>query len=731
LLAVSNPRRVTGLATLAARMARCWDGQVVVLHVVRPGRPPSGPSETPPESRGPWPAVGIALDVLEQAGVPAAWLVREAEDAGQAIRETASELRARLIILGWRGVREADGTYLDATLKAVLEDPLWDVMVVGGQTPNRLGRILVPLGMGPHSELALRVAADLACLSRSHEKDPDCQVTALRVISEETHGLSLGTLRHLQHGLGRYAADPRVRRKAVMGPDKVQAILDELHAGYDVVVMGTSREALIDRLLFGDIPQEIAARSSATVVVVRRRTDPLSWLVRRTWHSLVNLLPHLTAEERAAVHENILHGSRSRVDFFAMMGLAATLASLGLLLNSPAVIIGAMLVAPLMSAIVGIGLGLIEGDTALIRTAVSSTVRAMLLAIALSMLLGLLVPDASATPEIMSRASPSLLDLGVALASGAAGAYALCRRDVSEALAGVAIAAALVPPLATVGIGLALGRWDVAGGALLLFVTNLLAIAAAGGVVFLLLGFAPPAAEKQRRNTLQRGLLGTAALLVAITVVLGLLTADSIRTARLDRAIQSAVNSEIAAIPDTELVQATTTAGSDGTLHLSVTVRSTRQFSYAEVLELQKNVAAELQRPVALLLTVIPAVRLNPLVPPTPTPTSSPTATPTALPTSTRTPFQAPAGPIVAPPTATPTYTPTVTPPSATPTPMSTPIPTPAQIPAAPAILPPGPTPSQTPGEPSAGAAAMESTATSGPSATATLTATYTPIAQP
>ena len=154
----------------------------------------------------------------------------------------------------------------------------------------------------------------------------------------------------------------------------------------------------------------------------------------------------------------------------------APTSSLGLLLNSPAVIIGAMLVAPLMSAIVGLGLGVVEGDSHLLVAAAWATFRGMILAILIGVFLGLVIPDASATPEIMARTRPSVLDLGVALASGAAGAYALCRKNVSAGLAGVAIAAALVPPLTTVGIGVALGRGDIAGGALLLLLTNLIAI---------------------------------------------------------------------------------------------------------------------------------------------------------------------------------------------------------------------------------------------------------------
>ena len=222
--------------------------------------------------------------------------------------------------------------------------------------------------------------------------------------------------------------------------------------------MGTSREALIDRLSFGEVPQRVAEESPATVIVARRHMPMVTRAFRNTWQALTDALPVLTAGERDEVRAVIRQGAHSRADFFIMIGLAAVLAGFGLLLNSPAVIIGAMLVAPLMSAIVGLGLGVVEGDTHLLGTAAWATFRGMILAILIGAFLGLVVPDASATPEIMARTRPSVLDLGVALASGAAGAYALCRKNVSAGLAGVAIAAALVPPLTTVGIGLALGQ---------------------------------------------------------------------------------------------------------------------------------------------------------------------------------------------------------------------------------------------------------------------------------
>ncbi len=675
LLPVSNPARAATLAEVAVRIAAARQTGVVLLSVAAAHRPDQPAPEAEPTA---YPALAAALTVARQAGVPVGWIVRTAADVGQAIRATAAELHASLVILGWRGTNPQQS----ASLAAVLEDPLCDVAVVGGHLTGPQRRILVSVGEGTHATLATRLAGELAGGVAA------ASITALHVVASgrSPNQVFAAAEHQFRRTLRHDFLAAHVTRKTVVSDGTAEAILAELAGGYDAVVMGTSREALIDRLAFGEVPQRVAEESQTLVVVARRHAPMLIRLLRDAWQRLTDALPTLTASERDEVRATIREGARSRADFFVMIGLAAVLATLGLLLNSPAVIIGAMLVAPLMSAIVGLGLGVVEGDTGLLGAAAWATLRGMALAIAIGMFAGLVMPDASATPEIMSRARPSVLDLGVALASGSAGAYALCRKGVSAGLAGVAIAAALVPPLATVGLGLALARGDIAGGALLLFLTNLIAIAAAGGLVFLLLGFAPAASEKARRSVLRQGLASAVALLAVVSLILGLLTAQALRSVHLDRAVQTAVRDEVALLlPESEFVELKQTAREDGTLQLAVTVRSPEQYPYATVLAFQREVATRIQRPVALLLNVIPATRLDPLVPPTftPLPTATPTATPgptaaaTALPTATQ-PLPTASATSAPTATATATATPTAT---ASPTPTATETPTPRPTP--------------------------------------------------
>lgn len=614
LLSVANPARAGGLAAVAAGLASSRQVGVLVVTVQRPTAGSAAQSGGDPSA---WPAAAIAREVVRQRGVPVGWLVCASADVGRTVRRIAAEVRASLIVIGWRGGARPEGEVLNATLKDVLQDPVADVVVVGGRVPSKLSRVLVPVSKGPHSQLALRLALDLAERPWIGAAGTVPSVTAIHIVPQVDNGENVAKAQTaLQAALGRYHDAEGIASYAVVANDTVRAILDELRAGYDLVVMGTSREALIDRLLFGDVPQRVAEESNVTVIVVRSHLPLAPRAARRAWRRLFDAMPTLTPIEQVEVRLNVAEGARWRVDFFTMLGLAAVLATLGLLLNSPAVIIGAMLVAPLMAAIVGLGLGIVEGDSYLLRTAAVTSLRGVLLAVGIGLILGLTIPGAQPTAEILSRTQPSLLDLGVALASGAAGAYALCRKSVSAALAGVAIAAALVPPLATVGLGLGFGRWDIAGGASLLFATNLVAIAAASAVVFLLIGFAPPDALKTRRRIFRRSLRGVGALLAAIALILGWLTFDSLRTAQFNRDLALAVRNEVASWPGAELVSFESESDSNGLLLVSIAVRSSDQPSTAAIRTLQNDLAVQLKQPVAVTLDFIPTVHLQAVAPP-------------------------------------------------------------------------------------------------------------------
>jgi uncharacterized hydrophobic protein (TIGR00271 family) len=227
-------------------------------------------------------------------------------------------------------------------------------------------------------------------------------------------------------------------------------------------------------------------------------------------------LPRLEREERRELSIRIAGGAIVDADFLVMMGLSTGLASLGLLQSSTAVVIGAMLVAPLMGPLMAGGLALVQANIVLFRMALGVSALGIALGLGVSALVGFVNPGFEPTMEIEARGTPDLMDLGIAFASGMAGAYAMGRPKVAATLAGVAIAAALVPPLAVVGIALTNFHPWIAGNAVILLVTNLVAIMLGAAAVFQVLGIGASESETARPPWVHR----TVILLVLATVLL-------------------------------------------------------------------------------------------------------------------------------------------------------------------------------------------------------------------
>ena len=227
--------------------------------------------------------------------------------------------------------------------------------------------------------------------------------------------------------------------------------------------------------------------------------------------------------------------------FSIMLALSVAVAVMGLTANSAAVVIGAMLIAPLMTPILtfaaSVGLGLPQRAV----QAGFLVVVASIASIAFAYLLSGVLPDVTLGSELLGRTRPDVRDLIVAVAAGAAGAYATAREDISDALPGVAVAVALVPPLATTGVVLQLGETDLAEGSLLLYVVNLLAIFASALLVFFLTGVIPTI-----RLCLRSPRLSAIVVTVFVAmVVIGIpLTARSVSAAR-DAQSRSDIGTEI------------------------------------------------------------------------------------------------------------------------------------------------------------------------------------------
>ncbi len=205
--------------------------------------------------------------------------------------------------------------------------------------------------------------------------------------------------------------------------------------------------------------------------------------------------------------------------YLLMISMSAGIAILGLLQGSTAVVIGAMLLSPLMDPIMGVGFALAIGDFQWLRQSAKSLAIGVGFAILFCALITFLSPEQSITSEIAARTRPTLLDLGVAIFSSVAGAYAMIRGREGT-IVGVAIATALMPPLAVVGFGLATWNGTVFWGALFLFITNLTAIALTATAMARAYGFSTSLSEKQTQ--LQVFLIAAAFVVLAVPLFLSL-----------------------------------------------------------------------------------------------------------------------------------------------------------------------------------------------------------------
>lgn len=542
-------------------------------------------------------------------------------------------------------------------------------------TLDELDHIVVPTSGGPNTAHALTFLLPL-----THK----VKVTAVYIAPEyleNEQALGRARLRHLMQFID---ANDRIETKVITAPSIIQGIADLAKEECDLVMVGASQESSIDKILFGDIPAAVVRQSHKPVVIVRQPRSRLgNWWGKASWR-LRHYLPRMDIKDRVDTYTRIRRSARPDLDFYMLISLSTIIAALGLILSSPAVVIGAMLVAPLMSPMVGTGLAVVLGDTRFIRLSLGAVARGVLLAVGFGALTGLLSINQPATSEMLARTQPTLIDLAVALFSGLAGGYALARSDAAGALPGVAIAAALVPPLATVGISLTAGRFSHALGAMLLFTANFVSISSATALMFLILGFRPTAAQKSRRTVQARsGRVAIISLGVVTALILGFtyqLAQEQARVARINEVVVEKLD-EVAGASLNEPPELTFEGD---LLTLDITARSTSPLSHRVVEELQTAIGATLRddgilQSVALTLEVIEVTKLDPEIPPTLTPTPTPTLTftpgPTPTPTSTSTLTPTPQAtetvtPTVLPsetPTQTPTVTPTVTP-SATPT---------------------------------------------------------------
>jgi uncharacterized hydrophobic protein (TIGR00271 family) len=506
-------------------------------------------------------------------GIPVHPITRLARSVHEGILQTAVEEDCDLIFLSWSLGETPRSARLGRVLDPVIRSASCDVVLLAfqpdllhqdqdRQTPKEsqgqgkslpIDRILVTTAGGPHAPLASRLALHLAreynaTTSGVYIVDPDASPEAIvegNMRIEKTLQAMRQQAKDLPGATSQHPTEEQLTfESSVVKAESVLEGIVQAGSESDLVLIGASEESLIDQVLFGTLPEDVARASPTPVLMVKRYRGLRRFWLERLWGAIYGIFPTLTSAERIDVYRRVRRNARPDVDFFVMIGLSAIIASYGLLQDSSAVIIGGMLVAPLFTPIQAISLAIVRGDIHLLRLAIESALKGIVLAIGVAILITAISPLRSIGQEISSRVSPNLFDLAVALASGAAGAYAVARKDVAASLPGVAIAAALVPPLGVVGIGLAIPDAQIAGGGALLFLTNLVAIVLAGAVILLLIGFRP-ADRDEREARLRVGLLASLGLLVLITVPLALVFSRTVQDSRIRQALNQVIHQQI------------------------------------------------------------------------------------------------------------------------------------------------------------------------------------------
>lgn len=462
---------------------------------VTPGAPPDG-DENAPDAEG---------EVAQNVAVSAkAVFFDDPVWARKAITEEAREVNASLFVTvnnQMLGEQNRDVVVERARLFEFL--PCQMILCQGLTEPSDFSRVAVLERSGSNQSAALRLAADLVGEGGT--------LTALQVNPDVGGDAQLVGERRLDRFLSKRPPDKTLqieRHVAVNNSlqNAVQAFAKE--KPFDILVVpgkALKPESGVGFKLGRNIP--VAVVLTASPLTSRAREVAKEFLRQN--------VPQISRQDRVGLVERVQSSAEWNFDFVALMILSASIAAFGLMQNSAAVVIGAMLVAPLMTPILGLGLALVQGNLMLMKISAPALARGIVVALLSGIVIGLLHRGFDEpTREMFARTQPGLLDVSVAFLSGLAVAYAQSRPNLIAALPGVAIAAALVPPIVASGLLLSLWELELALGAFSLFLINMVAIVLASMLALFAVGIRQTKKQTWRARTTAAIVLAFSALIV-------------------------------------------------------------------------------------------------------------------------------------------------------------------------------------------------------------------------
>lgn len=573
-VSVSNPATAPVLLRLATAMIDPQDGQIIALFVSL---------KTDEEQNELSDDIEQVVKDFREDGWNVELLVRRSETVARSILEVAREVRSDLIIMGMSTTNEHH-----PIVRNVLAAAPCGVTLYCTHENDEFKRIVVPVDRSEHARIACQVGLRLSRFFK----------VGMTILAVRRHGRTTAESEaYLDYALRHLRGAGRVRRVVVPSADPLDGLLSQVNE-HDLILLGFAQKDTLEKWLFSDFSRPLFENAPCPIALT---TKPVNghdsftrWLQRR-WKWLFPTLTDLEQEELVWTAQEQASPS---LDYLVLMMIAAPIACAGLLLNNATMIIGATLIAPMRAPIMAFAIGLTTGRVDIMRQAIPTTFLGMLFALVIALIVGGLNHLNTPTAEMMTWSQPTLLDAIVALAAGLMGAYAAARKHISEAPAGVAIAATLTIAVCTAGLSITAGNFEMALGAGLLFLTNFVCISLSAWAGFFWMGMRPRVIERSRRRLY---ISMAIVMLLAFPLVTALLNlsnrqgAEGVIEERLEEAFAPA-----------EVVEVTVMDGE--TLEVLATVRSVEPITSVMVGIIEDTLASELQRPIDLEVVALAVV---------------------------------------------------------------------------------------------------------------------------
>ncbi|MDD3006388.1 MAG: TIGR00341 family protein [Candidatus Pacebacteria bacterium] len=314
---------------------------------------------------------------------------------------------------------------------------------------------------------------------------------------------------------------------------------------------------------------------------------------------------HIDSERQKKVYDEIKSNAENDFDFYVLTIFAGIIITLGLIVDSSAVIIGGMLLAPLVWPILALSLGLVEGKSRLIQSSAYTLLKSALVIFLISFFMGFISPDYSLSgSEFLARTSPTIFELFIAIAAGFVGAFIVAYPKLGSAIAGVVVAAALVPPLAVMGISMAHKDLALVGGAFLLYLSNLIAVTSAASLLFIIARFKGPVSEsgqEKRKNNLTWAIL----FLIVIAIPLAFLTDGAVTEKNRQTIVEETVTAKLA----DATIKEVGIESKEQIVTVNVTIEYPGELGSVQIEDIDRILSEKMGQTVVSKITVIPVVR--------------------------------------------------------------------------------------------------------------------------